>query len=123
MKTGDEKCNNLSQKLKDSKYKVKKQRDDIEKRKKKLIHALGDTQDQVAINLKQEKKFAAAKAAANEVENKLKKQISDLLKSAPVMSKPVDISTALYAGYGKAAPPLITVVAGEKAEKLAKIQT
>ena len=115
MKIGEDKCKNLSQELKDSKSKVRKQRDDIEKSKRKLKHALGDAEDQVAINLKQEKKLAAA----NEVENKLNKQILELLKSAPAVSKPVNTSSDWYTGYGKA--PIVSLVSDDKEENLRKL--
>ena len=118
MKTGDEKCDNLNQKLKGYKYKVKKQRADIEKSKKELINALGDTKEQVAINLRQKKKLAAAKAAASEVENKLNDQIESLLKFAPSVSKPFDTSQVWYSGYGK--EPKVTLVKDDNAEKLRK---
>jgi hypothetical protein len=58
-------------------------------------------------------------AAANEVENKLNKQILELLKSAPAVSKPVNTSSDWYTGYGKA--PIVSFVSDDKEEKLRKL--
>ena len=85
MKVGADECETLNRELKTLNRKVGDQRHELKKSKKKLDVALGEVQDHLAIKLKLDKELTAAK----ETETKLKKQIDELLKSVPAVSKPV----------------------------------
>ena len=121
-KSGGEKCGRLAQDLDHYKRKAKRRREAIEKSKKALEVAIFSKEEQVAINLRQEKMMDAAKLIATENESKLKKEIEILRKSVPSVSKlvekPVDYTPPKFAMTAPprvidtrvSAPPLIHTV-------------
>ena len=113
MKVGADECETLNRELKTLNRKVGDQRHELKKSKKKLDVALGEVQDHLAIKLKLDKELTAAK----ETETKLKKQIDELLKSVPAVSKPViHSSVSWYTGCGQA--PIVTLVVDDEKERL-----
>ena len=110
-KSGGEKCGRLAQDLDHYKRKAKRRRETIEKSKKTLEVAIFSKEEQIAINLRQEKMMDAAKLISTENESKLKKEIEILRKSVPSVSKLVE-KTVDYTPpkFAMTAPPKLLLL-------------